>query len=134
MRISDWSSDVCSSGLLEAAIAAIRPDEGVRLLRNGRKDAARAVILERAADEMDAIGQQRRGERVALIAGIGLAVKVKAHGTAVVHPALAGDAISGHFCPPPASTYPTTGRGRPAVKVVPTLSITLSRPRLKYRQ
>src|SRR3546814_19048590 len=109
----------------EAAIAAIRPDEGVRLLRTGRKDAARAVILERAADEMDAIGQQRRGERVALIAGIGLAVKVKAHGPAVVHPALAGDALGGHFCTPPASTSPTTGRGRPAFVVVTNFSLTV---------
>src|SRR3546814_2685636 len=100
---------------LEAAIAAIRPDEGVRLLRTGSKDAARAVILERAADEMDAIGQQRRGERVALIAGIGLDVKVKAHGPAGVHPALAGDALGRHFCPPPASTSPTPWRGRPAL-------------------
>src|SRR3546814_15056459 len=82
---------------------------------------------------MDAIGQQRRGERVALIAGIGLAVKVKAHGPAVVHPALAGDAIGGHFCTPPASTSPTTGRGRPALSVVTNLSLTVSRTALQKR-
>src|SRR3546814_20766259 len=82
---------------------------------------------------MDAIGQQRRGERVALIAGIGLAVKVKAHGPAVVHPALAGGALGRHFCTPPAPTSPPTGRGRPASEVVTNLSPYVSRTGWKRR-
>ena len=40
-------------------------DQRVRLFRACREDAARAVILERAADQLHAVGEQRRGERVA---------------------------------------------------------------------
>ena len=48
-----------------APAAAIDVDQRVRLLRARRKDAARPVILERAPDEMNAVGQQRRGQRIA---------------------------------------------------------------------
>ena len=51
---------------LGPAAAAVDADERIRLFRAGRQDAARPVILERAADEMDAVGEQRRGERVAV--------------------------------------------------------------------
>ena len=37
----------------------------VRLLGAGGQDAARPVVLERAPDEVHAVGEQRRGERVA---------------------------------------------------------------------
>src|SRR5690606_21375673 len=49
----------------EATLAAVDANQRVRFLGTGRKDAARAVVLDRAPDEMNAIGQQRRGERVA---------------------------------------------------------------------
>ncbi len=42
-------------------------DEGVRLFRAGGQDAARPVILERAADEPDAVRQKGGGERVARV-------------------------------------------------------------------
>ncbi len=40
-------------------------DDGVRFLGAGRQDAARAMILERSPDEPHAVGEKRRGERVA---------------------------------------------------------------------
>ena len=43
-------------------------DERVRLLRAGAEDSARPVIFVRAPNQMDAIGEQRRGERVAGVA------------------------------------------------------------------
>ena len=61
---------------------ALDRDQRVRLLGAGRQDAARPVILERAADEMHAIGEQRRGQRVARHAGIRLAVEGEARGCA----------------------------------------------------
>ena len=39
-------------------------DERVGLLRPGSKNAARPVILERAADEADVVGNERRGKRI----------------------------------------------------------------------
>ena len=50
-------------------------DQRIRLLGAGAEDAARPVIFERAADQALAIGKQRRGERIARVAGIGLAVE-----------------------------------------------------------
>ena len=50
-------------------------DQRVRLLDTGGDDAARPVVLEAASDEVDAVGQQRRGQRVAGTALIGLAVE-----------------------------------------------------------
>src|SRR5690606_8331635 len=58
-----------------AAMRAVDLDQRVRLFRPRRENAARPVILERAADEMDAVGQQGRGERVALQPLEALAVK-----------------------------------------------------------
>ena len=40
----------------------------VRLLDAGRDDAARPGVLEAAPDDVDAVGEQRRGERVAAVA------------------------------------------------------------------
>ena len=50
-------------------------DQRVRLFRTGAEDAARPVIFERAADQPHAIGQQRRGQRVARVPGIAAAVE-----------------------------------------------------------
>src|SRR5262245_58677959 len=40
-------------------------DQRTWLFRARGKDAARAVVFERAADETNAVGKQRRGERIA---------------------------------------------------------------------
>ena len=50
-------------------------DDRVRLLGPRAPDSARAVILEAAADDADAVGEQRRGDAVAREAGVGLAVE-----------------------------------------------------------
>ena len=47
----------------------------VRLLRPRREDAARAVIFERPADQVHAVRQQRRRQRVAAMAAVGAAVE-----------------------------------------------------------
>src|SRR3546814_2952822 len=66
MRSSDWSSDVCSSDLLEVDRAEVRGPAGA-----GAAENARAVILDRLADDIHggedlrvhgaASGQQCRG-------------------------------------------------------------------------
>ena len=55
--------------------AAADADERVRLFRSDGDDAARTVVFEGTADKMNVVGKQRRGERVALIALIALAVE-----------------------------------------------------------
>ena len=50
-------------------------DDRVRLFRPRAPDSARAVVFEAAADNPDAIGDERRGDAVAHDAGIGLAVE-----------------------------------------------------------
>ncbi len=45
---------------------AAHGDECARLLGAGRQDAARPVVLERPPDQVDAVGEQRGSERVAL--------------------------------------------------------------------
>ena len=59
---------------LGARVAA-QLHERVRLLGTCAEDAARAVILEAAPDQMDAIRQQRRSERVAGVALVAGAVE-----------------------------------------------------------
>src|SRR3546814_1308827 len=48
MRISDWSSDVCSSDLARAAIdgAVLRPGHAIRLVR-GERNVGKAGVLNR---------------------------------------------------------------------------------------
>ncbi len=58
-----------------AARARAQLDERVRFFRARRQDAARAVILERSADQTDAVGEKRRGERVAGVARVRDAVE-----------------------------------------------------------
>ncbi len=50
-------------------------DERVRLLRAGREDAPRPVILERAPDQMHPVRQQRRCQRVARMPAVPAAVE-----------------------------------------------------------
>ena len=52
-------------------------DQGVRLFLAHREDPARPVILKAPAYERHAIGQQRRGQGVALVAGISPAIKAE---------------------------------------------------------
>ena len=47
----------------------------IRLFAAGRVDAARPVVFEAARDQVHAVGEQRRGERVAAIASVGDAVE-----------------------------------------------------------
>ena len=64
-----------------ADVALQHRHQRVRLVDAGGKHAARAVVFERAAEQADAVGKQRRGQRVAGIADIGLAVEGEADGT-----------------------------------------------------
>jgi hypothetical protein len=50
------------------------------------------MVLERAADKMHPIGEQRRGQRVALDAGIGTAIEAEACGSCLAEAAGAGNA------------------------------------------
>src|SRR3546814_17827543 len=87
MRISDWSSDVCSSDLAVEQLrhgrpgvglgprAAAQGDQRAGLFDTGREQAARAVVLEAAAVEADAGGQPDRtrvvkGQRVSVCGDI----------------------------------------------------------------
>ena len=71
--------------------AAPDGDKRARLLRPRRHHAPRAVILEGPAKDPNARGKQRRGKRIALKAGIVLAVEAEANRRVAVHKALARD-------------------------------------------
>src|SRR5687768_14340754 len=58
--------------------------ERVWLLGTGGDDAARPVVLERAPDEVHAVGEQRRGQRVAGEALTGRAVEAEPERTSPV--------------------------------------------------
>jgi hypothetical protein len=66
--------------------AGAEADEGVRLLDAGGEDAAGAMVLEAAADEGDAVGEQRGGEGVAGEAGQAAAVPGEGEGCSAVDP------------------------------------------------
>ena len=74
----------------DAALAGVERDERVGIVRAEGQDAARAVIFERSGDEMRAVGDERRGERVARAADVTLAVEGEAEGLGAIDaPALA---------------------------------------------
>ncbi len=98
---------------LEAAGAAAGADQGIGLVGAGRDHAAGAVVLERTAHEVDAVGEQRRGQGVPGEALIGLAVEGEAHRAAGVDAAAARDAVAGHSVPPVRRAR--SGRGSPAL-------------------
>ena len=56
---------------------AIDGDQGIRFLRSRRQDASGAVVFERAADQVDAIRQQGRGQCVARVSRVGAAVEAE---------------------------------------------------------
>ena len=56
---------------------SINRHQRIGLLRPSGHDAARPMILERTADQMNAIGQQRRGKRVTLRTNVSFAVEAE---------------------------------------------------------
>ena len=60
------------------------PHERVRLLRTGREDAARAMVLEAAPDQPHAAREQRRGERIARVPLMVAAIEAEAERLAAV--------------------------------------------------
>ena len=78
---------------LPARGIAPHPDERVRFLRTRREDAARPVVLERPPDEMDAVGEKRRGERIAGERRVARPVEGEARRLRRRQPAGAGNAI-----------------------------------------
>src|SRR5271156_5835427 len=79
--------------------AARHVDDRVRLFGPRAPDSARAVILEAAADDADAVRQQRRSDAVALEAGVRLAVKREYAGSPAIDPAASGETNAGHDTP-----------------------------------
>ena len=67
--------------------------DGVRLFGTGSDDAAWARVLEAAANDVDAVGQQRSGQAVTGITLVGLAVESEVQDLAAVDTAAAGEAI-----------------------------------------
>ena len=79
-----------------ASATATDGHQGVRLLDPGRQDSTRPVVFERAADEMDAVRQQRRGERVAGISFIRPAVEGETQRPGTVDPSAGRGAEGSH--------------------------------------
>ena len=82
---------------LETSGTAAGADQRIRLLGTRRHRAARAVVFERAAHQMHAIGEKCGGDRIALHTAIGLAIESEVDRTGSIHPATAGNAIGVHF-------------------------------------
>src|SRR3546814_7832890 len=86
MRISDWSSDVCSSdlagGVAMGDLAVIDDGHGLESAVRMRADAARRAVLRREAVGARIVEEQERADRfrVALIA------EQRAHGETVADP------------------------------------------------
>ena len=76
-------------------------DERVGFFRPGGENAARPVILEGPTGQVNPIGDQGRGERVALDAGQLTAVECEGYGARRNEPALARDAVGSAHWPSP---------------------------------
>ena len=61
-------------------------DQRVRLLGAGADDAARTAVLEAACDPLDAVREQRRGERIARVGTVFAAVEVEAQAARRIDP------------------------------------------------
>ena len=59
----------------DATLARVERDQRVRLVRPQRERTARPMVLERAPHQMNAVGDERGGERIAGEAVVGLAVE-----------------------------------------------------------
>ena len=79
--------------------AARHVDDRVRLLGPSAPDSARAVIFEAAADDADAVRQQRRSDAVALEADVGLAVKREYAGAPAIDAAARGQTKAAQCAP-----------------------------------
>src|SRR3546814_18359019 len=93
MRISDWSSDVCSSDLIAAAfgeIAALRGDAGIFrthiYLATGRIDAERRILREVApGDEIEIAGAgSDHAARKRVVKGKSVSVRVDLGGRRII--------------------------------------------------
>jgi len=84
-------------GLHPGAVA--QRHQRVRLLGARGHDAARAVVLEGPAHQHLAVGQERRGERVARVPGEALAVEGEGNRAAAVDAAAAGGQTGAHRQP-----------------------------------
>ena len=94
-------------GLRETA--RLQQHQRVRLLRPDGHDAARPVVFEAAGEEPHPVGEQRRGQRVAGMAGIAPAVEAEGERARPVDPAAGRQpARPGH-----AAASGTSGRGAP---------------------
>ena len=78
------------------AAAPVHRHQRVRLLAAGGKDAARAMVLERASDEMDTVGEERGRERISGEAGQSAAVEGEAQPPAAIDAPARGSAEGGH--------------------------------------
>ncbi len=78
---------------------AVNAHQRVRLLRARRQDAARAMIFERPPDQMDIVGKQRGGKRIALQPLIGTPVEGEGKPPGCRKPPGAGDAIGSDHQP-----------------------------------
>ena len=94
---------------------AAHGDEGRGLLGACGHDAARPVVLERATDEVHAVGEQRRGEGVALQPFVGLAVKGEAERTVAADAAARRQARDAHRGVSAAPVADTPGGFSPAL-------------------
>ena len=104
-------------GLLAQAVAG-DVDQRIRFLRPGGQETTRAVIFERAADQMHAIGQQRRRDGIAFQRRIDLAVEGETGGSGRGQPAGTLYTIIAAHCPAPFSaerTVSVSGFGSPAL-------------------
>src|SRR5581483_9367028 len=95
------------AGVRLASRARSELDERARLLGARGQDATGAMIFERARDEADAVGKERRGERVAGMADEVLAVEGEGERAAAVDEAAGRQTVGlrgrGHSLKPPCS-------------------------------
>ena len=94
--------------------------------RTRREDAARAVIFEAAADELDAVGEQRRGQRIARMAGERLSVESEVDRAGAVDLSAGGEAMAAHAAPPSLASAAST--------TLFTLCVTVSRSTISQRR
>ena len=81
------------------AAAALHLDQPVRLLRARRGDPARPAAVDARPDDVDPVGEQRRGQRVAAEPAEGCAVERERERGAAVHPAVSVDPPHGARSP-----------------------------------
>ena len=93
--------DVGGAAIGFGEAAALQLDQRGGFFRPGRENAARPVVFEAARNQPHAIRQERRGERVAGMALISLAVKGKTQHPAAVDLAAGGKPEGLGHGPPP---------------------------------